>query len=56
MMGRGMGKKEEMEWRRKGGDYLLERGRGVLNKEVEDKFVWWYGGFESEGKGGGMGG
>lgn len=36
---------------RKGAHYLLQTRTAVLNNELQDKFVCWYPGFQSDGKG-----
>ncbi|EIS5723623.1 ISKra4 family transposase, partial [Shigella flexneri] len=48
---RRMAKKQQMQWSRKGAHYLLQTRTAVLNNELQDKFVCWYPGFQSDGKG-----
>ncbi|EOX0057060.1 ISKra4-like element ISKpn19 family transposase, partial [Escherichia coli] len=51
VIARRMAKKQQMQWSRKGAHYLLQTRTAVLNNELQDKFVCWYPGFQSDGKG-----
>ena len=42
VIARRMVKKQQMQWSRKGGHYLLQTRTAVLNNELQDKFASWY--------------
>lgn len=50
VIARRMTKKQQMQWSRKGAHYLLQTQTAALNNELQDKFVFWYPGFQSDGK------